>query len=64
MNTKGIVITCFSVVFGVMCFIWGLLFMAMAKDLKEQVIELEQEVIQLRWENENNYMYCEVENEN
>lgn len=52
MNTKGMIITSFSVGFGVMCFIWGLMFMVMAKDLKEQLIELEQEVIQLRWENE------------
>lgn len=55
------IITSFSVGFGVMCFIWGLMFMLMAVDLKEQVIDLENEVIQLRWENENNYTYCEVD---
>lgn len=61
MKVKGMIITSFSVGFGVMCFIWGLMFMLMAVDLKEQVIDLENEVIQLRWENENNYTYCEVD---
>ena len=61
MKKVNIIIVSLSVGFGVMCFIWGVLWMVMAKDLKEQVIELEQEVFQLRWENENNYMYCEVE---
>jgi hypothetical protein len=55
------IITSFSVGFGITCFVWGLLWMMMAKDLKEQLIKLEEEVIQLRWENENNYTYCEVE---
>ena len=58
MKKVNIIIVSLSVGFGVMCFIWGVLWMVMAKDLKEQVIELEQEVFQLRWENENNYMYC------
>ena len=61
MKNRDIAIVMLSVGFGLMCFIWGVLFMVMAKDLGEQVTELEQEVIQLRWENENNYMYCEVE---
>lgn len=60
MKKVNIIIVSASVGFGVMCFIWGLLWMVMAGDLKEQVIDLENEVIQLRWENENNYMYCEV----
>lgn len=61
MKKVNIIIVSVGVIFGLMCFIWGLMWMVMAKDLKEQVIELEQEVFQLRWENENNYMYCEVE---
>ena len=42
----------FSISFGITCFIWGVLWMAMAKDLKEQLIKAENEVIQLKWENE------------
>ena len=61
MKIKGMIITSLSVGFGLMCFIWGLMFMVMAKDLKEQLIDLENEVIQLRWENEQSVMYCEVE---
>lgn len=61
MKKVNIIIVSLSVGFGVMCFIWGVLWMVMAKDLKEQLIKVEEEVIQLRWENENNYMYCEVE---
>ena len=61
MKKINIIIVSVSVGFSIMCFIWGLLWMIMAKDLKEQVIDLENEVIQLKWENENNYTYCEVE---
>ena len=61
MKKVNIIIVSISVGFGLMCFIWGLLFMVMADDLKEQVIDLENEVIQLRWENEQTTMYCEVE---
>ena len=61
MNIKGLIITILSMGFGIACFMWGCLWTVMAKDLKEQVIELEKEVIQLRWENENNYTYCEVD---
>lgn len=50
MKNRDVAIVGFSLGFGVMCFIWGVLWMVMAKDLKEQVIELEKEVIQLRWE--------------
>lgn len=52
MKKVNIIIVSVGVIFGLMCFIWGLMWMAMAKDLKEQVTELENEVIQLRWENE------------
>ena len=61
MKKVNIIIVSVSVGFGLMCFIWGLLWMVMAKDLKEQVIDLENEVIQLKWAYENNYTYCEVE---
>lgn len=58
MKKVNIIIVSVSLIFGTMCFVWGVLWTVMAKDLKEQVIDLENEVIQLRWENENNYMYC------
>lgn len=58
MKKVNIIIVSVSLIFGTMCFVWGVLWMVMAKDLKEQVIDLENEMIQLRWENENNYMYC------
>ena len=61
MKKVNIIIVSVSVGFGLMCFIWGLLWMVMAKDLKEQAIDLENEVFQLKWENENNYTFCEVE---
>ena len=52
MKKVNIIIVSASLIFGTMCFIWGVLWMVMAKDLKEQLIELEAEVVQLRWENE------------
>lgn len=61
MKNRDIAIVMFSIAFGIACLLYGVLWMVMAKDLKEQLIKVEEEVIQLRWENENNYMYCEVE---
>lgn len=61
MNLKQMILMMFSIIFGFGCLLWSLLWMVMAKDLGKQVTELENEVIQLKWENENNYMYCEVE---
>ena len=52
MKNKHVAVVGFCVGFSVVCFIWGVLWMVMAKDLKEQLIELEAEVVQLRWENE------------
>lgn len=37
MKTRDIVITAFSIGFGLMCFVWGLLWMVMAKDLGDQL---------------------------
>lgn len=61
MNSKGIAIVSFCIGFSIVCFIWAVLMGVMAKDLGEKVSIQEQEIIQLRWENENNYTYCEVE---
>ena len=61
MKKVNIIIVSVGVIFGLMCFVWGVLWMVMAKDLKEQVIDLENEIIQLKWENEQTTMYCEVE---
>lgn len=61
MKVKNIAISMFSIIFGVICFIWGLLWVMMCLDYKEQVGILEQEIIELEWQVENNYIYCEVE---
>lgn len=58
MKNRDVVIIVFSIVLGAIGFIWGCLWMMMCLDYKEQVSNLEQEIIQLKWENENNYMYC------
>ena len=65
MKNRDVVIVMFSIVFGITCLLWACLWVVMAGDLsdKTKILEeekslLEQEIIQLRWENENNYMYC------
>lgn len=58
---KDKIIVILSVTFGITCLLFASLWIVIAKDLGERVNEQEQEIIQLRWENENNYMYCEVE---
>ena len=65
MNNKQFGVVVFSVAFGVTCFLWGVLMGVIAKDLRDSVIILEEEkerleleTTQLKWENENNYMYC------
>ena len=57
MKVKNIAMMLFSIAFGITCFVWGVLWMVMAKDLKEQVEILENENQQLKWQN--NYVYCE-----
>ena len=52
MSNKQFGITVFSVAFGIMCLIWGVLWMVMANDLGEKAEILELENQQLRWENE------------
>ena len=63
MNTKGIIITSICIVFSVAWFIWGCLWMVMAKDLKEIVIELEQEIIDYKWQLEQVPYICGGEDE-
>ena len=67
MDNKQFGAIVFSITFGIACFIWAVLMGVMAKDLvgKVNTLEnekgrLEQEITELKWENENNYMYCEV----
>lgn len=50
MKNKEVAIVGFSIGFGVMCFIWGLLWMMMCLDYKEQVGRLEQELIDYKWQ--------------
>ena len=65
MKIRDIAIVLFSVGFGITCLCFGVLWMMIAKDLGEKVdileqeiIELKQEAIQLRWESEQTTMYC------
>ncbi len=50
MNNKNIIITGFSLGFGLMCFIWGVLWMMMCLDYKHQTIKLEQSNADLKWQ--------------
>lgn len=57
MKKVNIIIVSASVGFGVMCFIWGLLWMVMAKDLansvkvlEEEKSRLEEKITGLEWE--------------
>lgn len=50
MKNRDIVIISFSLGFGVMCFIWGILWMMMCLDYKEQVGKLEQDLIDYKWQ--------------
>lgn len=63
MKRSQILIVTFSVAFGMGCFVMWLLFMIMADDLNNKIADYENYIKELEWENENNYMYCEVENE-
>lgn len=61
MKRSQILIVTFSIAFGFGCFIMWLMFMIMADDLNKKIAEYESQIKELQWENENNYMYCEVE---
>ena len=66
MNNKQFGVVVFSVAFGVTCFLWGVLWLVMAKDLvtKVKILEeekglLEQEIIELEWSlAQVDQMYC------
>lgn len=50
MNNKEFTLIIFSICFGFACFIWGVMWMEMAKDLGEKVDVLEQEIIEYKWQ--------------
>ena len=50
MNNKNIIITGFSLGFGLMFFICGVLWMIMCLDYKHQTIKLEQNNANLKWQ--------------
>lgn len=57
MSNKQFGVAVFSIVFGIMCFLWAVLWVVMAKDLSEKVniLEgekslLEQEIIDYKWQ--------------
>ena len=61
MNNKYFAVTVTSVLIAIVTFIYLMLFMTIASDLKNKVIKLEKENQELRWQNRQTTMYCEVE---
>ena len=49
MKNRHVAVVGFCVGFSVVCFIWGVLWMAMCLDYKEQVSRLEQDLIDYKW---------------
>jgi len=60
MKKSQILIVTFSVAFGMGCFVMWMMFMIMSDDLNKKIADYENYIKELEWENENNYMYCEV----
>ena len=50
MKVKETIIMSFCICFGLMCFVWGVLWMIMCLDYKKQVGLLEQELIDYKWQ--------------
>ena len=61
MKNRDIAIIGFCLGFGVMCFIWGVLWMMMCLDYKEQVSRLEQDLIDYKWQLEQVPYICKGE---
>ena len=59
MKNRYVAVVGFCVGFSVVCFIWGVLWMVMCLDYKEQVSRLEQDLIDYKWQLEQvNQMIC------
>lgn len=59
MKNRNVAVVGFCVGFSVVCFIWGVLWMAMCLDYKEQVNKLQQELLDYKWQLEQvNQMIC------
>ena len=50
MKNRHVAVVGFCVGFSVVCFIWGVLWMAMCLDYKEQVSRLEQKLLDYKWQ--------------
>lgn len=61
MNNKFFAILVLCIEITICSLITMLFYINMANDLSKKTTELEQEIIQLKWENKNNYMYCSNE---
>jgi hypothetical protein len=61
MENKYFVLTATSILIGAILLFWLIIYCIIATDLKNEVVKLKEENQELRWENENNYMYCEEE---
>lgn len=49
MKNKHVALVGFCVGFSVVCFIWGVLWMVMCLDHKDQVNKLQQELLDYKW---------------
>lgn len=61
MNNIQFSIVTFSLIFGIICLFSFVLASTIASDLNNKVIKLEKENQELRWENSQTTIYCEVE---
>lgn len=60
MKNRDVAIVGFCVCFGIACFVWGTMWMQMAKDLQEKVEILERENKSYKWQIDR-VTKCEVE---
>lgn len=59
MKNRYVALVGFCVGFSVVCFIWGVLWMVMCLDYKDQVNKLQQELLDYKWQLEQvNQMIC------
>jgi len=59
MGNRSMALICFSMGFGIVCFIWAIAFTAMANDLRVKVTSQENYIHELERENTQMFMCCE-----
>ena len=63
MKRSRILIVTFSLAFGLGCFVMWLLFMIMSEDLNKKIVDYENQIKQLEWENSQVETYCSTTGE-